>query len=885
MGLDPGLQLGPYQILAPLGAGGMGEVYRARDARLEREVAIKVLPGDALADAERRARFVREARAASALNHPHIVTIHEIDSEAGVDFIVMELVSGETLARRLIRGALPPDQALRIAIPLADALAAAHGAGVIHRDFKPGNVMITPDGVVKVLDFGLAKRLGDGHTDPARATVTAGSASTGPLSRPGTVVGTIGYMSPEQATGARVDERSDIFSFGVVLYEMVTGRRAFARDSAAETLAAILKEEPQPPSTLAAGVPRDLERIILRCLRKDPVRRFQHMGDVKVELLEVKEDSDSQSTVALSGTSGASTGRRARRGITLGAAAVVIAAAAAGVALWRARQVELPAPSLVQLTSERHAGSASFSPDGTQIVYATAGDLWLKLVGEPEARRLTSDPATEANPAWSPDGAQVAFLRYPSLTESGYVDLFTAAEVHLVSPVGGPARRVSNFPAGPHLSWSPDGRWLATSKARSGGDPPGGIHLISVATGESRNVTSPEPPAFDLYPAFSPDGRALAFAACEQEMLPACDVYVLPLDSELRPQGAPRQLTRQRLWNVGIAWTRDGRAIVYGAGRLGSRLWRVRADGGTAPQRMELAGSGAGLPSAARTRDRLAFTRWDWRPDLYRLDRDGSSTLLVESTAWDIYPDWSPDGRQIAFQSDRTGGDAEIWLAEADGSDPMRLTRGPGRYQGSPRWSPDGRWIAFDSYSEGRADVWTIGAEGSGLRQITRDPANETTPTWSRDGRVLYFTSNRTGRDEIWRIAVGGGPEEQVTHEGGDLALESADGETLFYRRSDRTLVARPTAGGDERTILGCVEEKSYAVAPLGVFYIDCAGADARPRERTLRFWQGATGRDRRIATLETSWVGGLAPSPDGATIIYGGASVDSSLMMIENFR
>ena len=307
MTLAAGTRLGPYEILGPLGAGGMGEVYRARDARLGRDVAIKVLPADRLSDEVQRVRFVREARAASALDHPNIVTIHEIESEGGVDFIVMELVAGRNLRTLIPRQGLPVPEVLRIAIPLADALAAAHAAGIVHRDLKPANVMVTPQGVVKVLDFGLAKLV---RKETASPEETTAEAKEGPLSQPGAVAGTFGYMSPEQASGGSVDARSDVFSFGLLLYEMVTGRRPFGGGSSAEMLAALLKEQPKPPSELVPDVPKELERIIQRCLRKEPGRRFQHMGDVKVELQELKEESDSQAS-APAGAAAAK--RRSRR--------------------------------------------------------------------------------------------------------------------------------------------------------------------------------------------------------------------------------------------------------------------------------------------------------------------------------------------------------------------------------------------------------------------------------------------------------------------------------------------------------------------------------------------------------------------------------------------
>ena len=292
MTLTLGSKLGSYEVQSLLGAGGMGEVYRARDTRLGREVAIKVLPADRMADESRRRRFVQEARAASALDHPNIVTIHEIESVEGFDFIVMEYVSGNGLDALIPRQGMRLGDVLRTAIPMADALARAHARGIVHRDLKPANVMVSGEGVVKVLDFGLAKLVSSEEPSDDRETVTKDTAAT-PLSRPGTVAGTAAYMSPEQATAGKVDSRSDVFAFGAVLYEMVTGQRAFAGNSTAETLAAVVRDKPKVPSEIAPSVPRDLEKVILRCLCKEPDRRFQHMLDVKLDLEQIKEESDS----------------------------------------------------------------------------------------------------------------------------------------------------------------------------------------------------------------------------------------------------------------------------------------------------------------------------------------------------------------------------------------------------------------------------------------------------------------------------------------------------------------------------------------------------------------------------------------------------------------
>jgi eukaryotic-like serine/threonine-protein kinase len=899
MALAIGMRLGPYEILAPLGAGGMGEVYRARDTRLGREVAIKVLPAQHLGDPVRRQRFLREAQAVSALNHPNIVTLHDVGESGELSYLVMEHVRGRTLDQVIPREGLRLVDTLRIALQIADGLRNAHAAGILHRDLKPANVMVTEDGTAKLLDFGLAKLVQ--QEEPPRAGSPEGSTQSvlSPAAQDtaaGAIVGTVAYMSPEQAQGKALDARSDIFSFGAVLYEMVTGRRAFQGDSGPAILVAVIGTEPRPPRELVPEIPRDLERVILRCLRKDPARRFHDIADVKVELLELKEDSESQAAKggAPAAAGGARRGSRRRR-IVLAALGVALVAGAGVAAFWRARPPVLPPPSVVRLTSAQRVGPGSFSPDGTQIVFASAGDdganwdIWLKIVGEAETRRLTTDAAPEGIPAWSPDGNRIAFLRYGGLPGSQSVHSSTAGAVHLVSPLGGPARRLSDFPVRGQVSWSPDSRWLAAAKARLGGDPPGGIYLIPAAGGGPRELTSPKLPLSDVAPAFSPDGRTLAYASCGgAESSPACDVYVLPLDADLRPRGAAQRLTQQGLWSQGLTWSRDGRSILYGAGGL----WRVRADGSAPPERVEVGGP-ADHPSAARTRDRLAFHRGYWHVGIYRLQLGGAPTPLVESAmaVAEFGAEYSPDGQRIAFESNRgaAGDRSAIWLAAADGSNPTQLPYGPGRGGRSPRWSPDGRSIAFDAQAEdGRSDIWTIGVDGTGLRQVTRHPADEQTSSWSRDGHFLYFSSNRTGRREVFRVAATGGPEEQLTHEGGCNPHESRDGQTLYYMKldSDAPLLARPTGGGEERVIVPCVSQWSYAVGPEGVFHVDCSAPDVVASRRVLRHLNTSTGEDRPVATFEADFLAGLSASPDGRTIVYGRSPWGTGdLMMIDNFR
>ncbi len=882
MSLTAGAKLGPYEVVAPLGSGGMGEVYRARDTRLGREVAIKLLSADRLSDPVRRARFEQEARAVAALNHPHIVTIHEIESAENIDFIVMELVPGKTLDALIPRNGMRLGEALRIAIPLADALAAAHAAGIVHRDFKPANVMLTPEGAVKVLDFGLAKLLqgaeGGGEDD------TTLDAQVSPPSRVGTVAGTPAYMSPEQASGGKVDARSDIFSFGAVLYEIVTGRRPFGGGSTAEMLASLLKEQPKPPSEVVPDVPKELERIILRCLRKEPARRFQNMLDVKVELEEIKEESDSQ---ALAPTGPATTKRRLRRRrIAVGAAGILILGIATAATLWRLRRPELPAPSLVPLTSTPGSETQpTFSPDGDQVAFVWDGekgdntDIYVKMIGATEARRLTTDPATDRWPAWSPDGRQIAFVRLSTGSATG--------TIHVISPLGGADRKVSDQPVVGPLSWSPDGRWLATG-AIWGGDPrtPPGIRFIEVATGEVRDVTSPAEPGYDIHPTFSPAGRHLAYASCLHGF--TCDVDVVDIGPDDMPKGTARRLTRRIVMpRFGLAWTRDSASVVY-ADLIDTRLWRVRIQGDRPPERVEIAGPAASFPATAVPRDRLAFVREGTRWAICRFE-PGHPPQVIATTSlpfrnWS--PNVSPDGSRIAFASNRGGEADAIWLAASDGSNPIQLTHGPGLMEGSPRWSPDGRRIAFDSLGEdGVWHIWTIDADGGALRRVTSHPANHNQPAWSHDGRYLYFFSNRTGTSQTtWRIPVAGGPEEQVASTGGGRSQESADGRTLYVQRAwagSSPLLAVPLAGGPERTLIDCVGEAGFAVSTAGVYHVGCGGD---PSARPLLLLNPATGRDRLLGTLERPR--GLTVPTDGKTILYTTYTGEGSdLWLIENFR
>jgi eukaryotic-like serine/threonine-protein kinase len=893
MPLFAGQRLGSYEVLSPLGAGGMGEVYRARDTRLGRDVAIKVLPSDRLADETRRQRFVREARAASALSHPHIVTIHEIETAGGIDFIVMELVPGRTLAER-IRPGMRLGEALRIAIAVADGLARAHAAGIVHRDLKPANVMVGDDGSVKVLDFGLAKLFADrapgGDGDGATATAEALSSS-----RSGTIAGTPGYMSPEQATGAPVDSRSDVFSFGALLYEMVTARRAFAGDSAADTLAKVVTSDPAPPTRVARGVPDELEKLILRCLRKEPARRLQHMDDVKLLLEEIRDD------VATRSAAPAPAARRATRGLLAALAALIVLVG--GLLAWR-RGSGAPPMRLLPVTTM--AGTESFpcfSPDGTQVAFSWEGegrpaggladrDIWVKLVAGTEMRRLTSGPDDDWNPSWSPDGSQVAFLRFAP----GAFPF--EGTVHVVSALGGADRRLGELKAFfSQISWSPDGRWLAVGRRRQEGEnapQASGIHVIPVGGGDSHAVTTPPQPGWDTHPAFSPDGRRLAYVSCAGIITPPCDVFVIDLDETLVASSAPRRLSDRSGPIHGVAWTRDGQFVIYarsgmyfqGRGIGGSHLWRVAADGGRPPERIELAPSGSFAPATTPARDRLLFAldRSDF--DIYGYEPGGAVRPVMASSSVDYGPRFSPDGRRIVFESFRSGDTKNIWVADADGSNPVQLTQPPNQ-DGAPGWSPDGRRIVFNRSEPNQTpDLWTMDADGGSQRRLAEHGPYSGVPVWSRDGRWIYYREDRKDGQDLVRIAADGGPKERVTRTGQFVMVEeSPDGKALFYTtREGRGPLYSLTL--DTRLVSkveDCVFSRALASTARVFYYVGCTD----DRQASVYRLDVATGQRRLVGKIDREGaIMGLAVSADERMVLYGRELPwNSDLMMIEGFR
>jgi Tol biopolymer transport system component len=848
MAIARGETLGPYEILSHIGAGGMGDVWRARDRRIGRDVAVKVLPEVFGAADEQVRRFEQEARAAGGLNHPGLVTIFDVGTTGKSPYIVMELLEGETLRDAIgdVRPVpLSPRKAVDYTIQIASALAAAHEKGIIHRDLKPENLFITTDGRVKILDFGLAKLAGEAPPDVDGRHRTARH-----LTSAGMVVGTPGYMSPEQVRAQPLDHRTDLFSLGVVVYEMLSGRRAFDRESAVETMHAVISDEPPPLATLAPNVSPSLEAVVSHCMEKNPRDRFQSARDLAFQLRTLPE-IESGGT----GSVRSAQARTAKRRFPYRAAIAVVAVlalAAGGFALFRARGGPHPqARTFKQLTfADGLEMLPALSPDGKILVYVSSEsgnlDIYEQRVDGRTAIDLTSDSQDDdSEPAFSPDGSQIAFRSERS-----------GGGIFVMGVTGESVRRLTDF--GHNPSWSPDGTRIVVSTAgtelRPNVRPANGeLWIVDTRTGAKRPLVQARGGGPDfgrdsdaVQPSWSPHGNRIAFWGLSN-WFGQRDIWTIDPDAPQPKQTVVRVTSDPSMhWNP--VWSPDGRYLYFGGDRDGTlNLWRIamnessgRPAGAPEPLSLPAAVSGNFAFSQQGEMAYVTVTR-SYRLMAFPFDvnsgRSGTPRPLFGGSQEMLSFEPSPDRQSIAFTT--SGAQEDLFIANADGTRLRQLTNDAARDR-SPAWSPDGKTLYFYSNRDGAYHVWSIHADGSGLTRVTDDA-----------------DLKRTGRRNIFSPAA--------SPDGRTLAVQTDIADALVHL--DRPVGQRleliaahfdaPKWSPDGTQLVGAVVDHT----PVGVHVRPLVG----PLRRAIGIYALRTGR------AETVLDHGLSPQflPDGRHIVF----------------
>ena len=836
-----GTTLWSYRIESKIGAGGMGVVYKAVDSRLDRAVAIKVLPASALASPDRQKRFVQEAKTTSSLNHPNIVTIYDINTQEvdgqPVQYIAMEYVAGETLDKLIGRKGLRMREALKYAIQIADALAAAHAAGVVHRDLKPGNIMVTPQGLVKILDFGLAKTTGPLSTDAYAETLHA---EASPNTEEGTVLGTVAYMSPEQADGKKIDARSDIFSFGSVLYEMITGRQAFPGSSKLSMLSAVLYRDPQPVSQTVPDIHPELERVIGRCLKKDPERRWQTMADVKVALEELRDEVDASGIGPAQPRPARPSPRRVGPWIAIGALAAIALALLPG-AYFAPRFLNSEPPTFQRLTFRRgDVTSAKFAPGGA-VVYTAEWDgapstFYTMIPGNREARQL-----------------QLPTGRVMSISAAGEMAVLlgdgpagTLARV----PFGGGAPReiLENVY---YADWGPDGESLAVVRGV------GSQFRLEYPVGSVLYETDGRPPA---YPRLSRDGKLVAFFDYEVEV----GDYSLCVVGPNRTKQVLSRGWRGLGW---LNWSPNGEEIWFSAGQAGGdpAVYAVDLSG---KQRLISQAPGWVVMQDVARDGRVLINTVNSRLGILYAPADGS---VPRDLAWfdaSFAYDLSQDAKSLVFVelTSGEGRNAAIYLRKTNGSPAVRLG-----YGNRPSLSPDGKWVASIQRQPAHSQLLLLPTGPGELRAIDLGDMHYESVEWFTNGKRLLFTGNQPGHPvRSWMYELDGGKPTPVTAEGIRGTRVSPDGHS-FVVVDPRKLLLGDIAGGETRAITDLLPGESVVRWSSDDRYLFLAQQQAELLKLSrveVASQKREPWRTLKVPESGAEFFGPVALSPDGKAVV-----------------
>jgi len=815
MAIPAGRRLGPYEILSAIGAGGMGEVYKARDTRLDRTVAIKVLPAHLADRADLRERFDREAKTIASLNHPHICTLHDTGHQDDIDFLVMEYLEGETLAQRLQKGALPIQLVLQYAIEISDALDKAHRKGITHRDLKPGNIMLTKSGT-KLLDFGLAKlKQGAAPATPESQLATMQGAITGE----GTILGTLQYMAPEQVEGRQdeIDSRTDIFAFGAVVYEMATSRKAFEGKTSASVMAKILEAEPPSMASLQPMTPPALDRVVKKCIAKEPDQRWQTASDLCGELRWIAEGG-SQIT-SMTTAAGKGVGSLGRRSLFIGLGALLLGAAISGIAVWNLKptppqsvtRTVINLPPGQQLAGLDSGPAVAISPDGTRLVYVArqggSQQIYLRAMNSLEARPI---PGTEGaiEPFFSPDSQWLGFFAGGKLRK---ISLSGGEEVILSDSAGG---------GSPGASWGNQGIIAFTRAGISA------LQQVSDEGGASRPLIPREKEQFThRWPEFLPDGKTVLFAAgpsvSSQVAIQSIETgesrNMFPGGTQPRyaPSGhlvfaqaghlmaAAFDLGRLAVRGAAIPtiegiWQSINGGAQYSFSTSGSLVYVPGSAQGGARKLVWVSRNGTEQPLPAPGNDyesprvspdgRQAAVSSDGQIWLYDFSRQTLTRLTFEGNM-NNRPVWTPDGKRIAFYSDKEGPWNIFWQL-ADGSGGLERLTVSENLTVPVSFSPDGQTLAFhDVNSTTGNDLWVLRMADRKAQPFLRTRFNEANPRFSPDGHWLAYVSDESGRYEIYvQPYPGPGGKWQISTDGGTEPAWNPNGHELFYRNSSKIL-------------------------------------------------------------------------------------------------